>query len=106
MFLTFFSYFSRYFLILVFLCNSHILILLRPFLAARESNFLSCFSYLWHYEVVRPKCAPKFQAQHAWFLEVRRFPPFAKGFWCERPMSEWESYLSYSQKSLARHFLA
>jgi hypothetical protein len=80
MFLTCFSYFSRYFISLVFLCNRYLLILLHPFLAAQESDFSSRFSYLWHYKVVRRTCAPKFQAPHAWFLKVRRFPPFAKGF--------------------------
>jgi hypothetical protein len=106
MFLTCFFNFSRYFLILVFSRNRYLLILSHPLLAIRESNFSSRFSYLWHYEVVHCTCAPKFHAQHTGFLEVRCFPPFAEGFWCERPLGERESYLSYSQKSLDRHFLA
>jgi hypothetical protein len=101
-----FSYFSRYFLILVFLRDRYLLILLRPFLAIRESDFSSRFLYLWHCKVVRHTCAPEFHAQHAGFLDVRCFPAFAKGFWCKRPLGERESYLSYSQKSLDRHFLA
>jgi hypothetical protein len=104
MFLTCFSYFSRYFLILVFLHNCYLLILSCPFLALWESDFSSHFLYLWHYEVVRRTCAPKLQAQHTGFLEVRRLLPFAEGFWCERPLGKCESYLSYSQKSLDQHF--
>jgi hypothetical protein len=104
-FLTCFSYFSRYFHILVFLRNCYLLILLRPVWAIRESNFLSCFSYLWHDKVVPRTCAPKFHAQHVGFLEVGCSPPFAEGFWCKCPLGECESYLSYSQKSLDRHFL-
>jgi hypothetical protein len=77
-----------------------------PFLAAQESDFSSRFLYLWHYKVVRCSCAPKFQAQHVGFLEVRRFLPFAEGFWCERPLGERKSYLSYSQKSSDQNFLA
>ncbi len=42
-FLTCFSYFSCYFLILVFSQNCYSLISSCPFLAARESDFLSCF---------------------------------------------------------------
>jgi hypothetical protein len=105
MFLTCFSYFSCYFLILVFLHNHYLLILSRPFLAIRESNFLSRFSYLWHCEVVRRTCAPKFYAQHAGFLIVRRFLPFAEGFWCKRPLGKRESYLSYSQNPWTDTFL-
>ncbi len=30
----------------------------------------------------------------------------AEGFWCEHPLGECESYLSYSQKLSDRHFLA
>jgi hypothetical protein len=71
MFLTCFSYFICYFLILVFLRNRYLLILSRPFLAIQESDFSSRFSYLWHYKVVCRTCTPKFQAQHAGFLEVR-----------------------------------
>jgi hypothetical protein len=42
-FLTCFSYFSRYFLILVFLQNCYLLIFFAPFLAAQESDFPSHF---------------------------------------------------------------
>jgi hypothetical protein len=106
MFLTCFSYFTCYFLTLVFLRNCYLLILLCPFSAARESDFSSHFLYLWHYEVVHCTCVPMFHARHVGFLEVRRFPPFAEGFWCECPLGERESYLSSSQKSSDRHFLA
>ncbi len=37
-----------------------------PFLDARESDFLSRFLYLWHFELVRCTCAPMFLAQNAW----------------------------------------
>jgi hypothetical protein len=40
MFLTCFSYFSCYFIILVFFHNRYLLILSHPFLAIRESNFV------------------------------------------------------------------
>jgi hypothetical protein len=56
MFLTCFSCFSCYFLILVFLHN--------------------CYLLIYCYEVIRRTCAPKIEAHHAWFLGVRQFPPF------------------------------
>jgi hypothetical protein len=105
MLLTCFSYFSCYFLILVFFHNCYLLITLRPYSAAPESDFLSRFLYLWHCKVVRHTCAPMFYARHMGFLEVRCFPPFAEGFWCKRPLGELKSYLSYSQKSSDQHFL-
>jgi hypothetical protein len=71
MFLICISYFSCYFLILVFLRNCYSLILLHPFLAVQESDFLSRFLYLWHCEVVHCTYAPKFHAQHVGFLKVR-----------------------------------
>jgi hypothetical protein len=37
-----------------------------PFLAARESDFSSCFFYLWHSKLVRRTCTPIFLAQNAW----------------------------------------
>jgi hypothetical protein len=73
MYLTCFSYFSLYFLILVFLHNHYLLILSHPFLAIWESDFSSCFLYLWHCKVVHCTCTPKLHAQHARFLEVRQF---------------------------------
>jgi hypothetical protein len=94
-FLTCFSYFSCYFHILVLLQNCYVLISLRPFSAARESDFLSHFSYLgtpsW-YVIHAPPC---FWHRTHRFLKARRswepgsrlttgeifpFPPFAKGF--------------------------
>jgi hypothetical protein len=113
-FLTCFSYFSRYFHILVFLQNCNVLISSCPFLAAWESDFLSRFSYLgtpsW-YVVHVPPC---FWLRTHGFLEVKRswepgsrlttgeifpFLPFAKGFWCKHLLDKCKSYLSYSQKS-------
>ncbi len=114
-FLTCFSYFGCYFHILVFSWNFYVLISLRPFSAAQESDFLSCFSYLgtpsW-YVVHGPPC---FWHRMRGFLEARRlwepgsrlttgenfpFPPFAEGFRCKRPLDKHESYLSFSQKIL------
>jgi hypothetical protein len=46
---------------------------LHPFSAARESDFSSCFLYLWHYEVVRRTCTPIFQAQNAWVSRSNAF---------------------------------
>jgi hypothetical protein len=43
-----------------------------PFLAAWESNFLSCFSYHWHSKLVRRTCTPMFLAQNAWVSQARR----------------------------------
>jgi hypothetical protein len=58
-FLTCFSCFSCYFHILVFSQNCYVIISSQPFSAARESDFLSCFSYLgtpsW-YVVHAPPC--------------------------------------------------
>jgi hypothetical protein len=68
MFLTCFSYFSRYFLILVLLRNCYLLILWNPFLAERESDFSSRFSYLWEYEVV-VHAPPKFRHSTRGFLK-------------------------------------
>jgi hypothetical protein len=65
-FLTCFSYFSRYFHILVFLQNRYLLILFAPFSAARESNFSSRLSYHWHSKLVQHTCTPVFLAQNAW----------------------------------------
>ncbi len=120
-FLTCFSYFSRYFHIPVFLQNCYVLISLRPFSAAWESDFLSRFLYLgtpsW-YVVHAPPC---FWHKTREFLKARRlwepgsrlttseifpFPPFAEGFCCKRPLDKCKSYLSYSQKSSNWHFLA
>jgi hypothetical protein len=65
-FLTRFSYFSCYFLILVFLQNCFSLISLR--LSWLQGNPISrpVFLYLWHSELVRHTCAPIFLAQNAW----------------------------------------
>jgi hypothetical protein len=113
-FLKCFSYFSRYFHILVFLRNCYVLTFLRPFSGARESDFSSHFLYLgtpsW-YIIHSPPC---FWHRTRGFLEARRswepgsrlttgkflpLPPFAEGFWCKGPLDKRESYLSYSQKS-------
>jgi hypothetical protein len=79
-FLTCFSYFSSYFLILVFSQNCYLLISLCPFLAARESDFSSRFSYLWHYEVVRCTCAPIFQAQNALVSQSKMLSAICRRF--------------------------
>jgi hypothetical protein len=113
-FLTCSSYFSRYFHILVFLQNCYVLISLCPFLAARESDFLSHFSYLgtlsW-YVVHAPPCIWHrtrgfLKARRSWEPgsrlttgEIFPFPLFSEGFWYKRPLDKCESYLSYSQKS-------
>jgi hypothetical protein len=65
-FRTCFSYFSRCFHILVFLQKSLLTNFFLPFLAARESNFSSRFSYLWHSDLVCRTCTPMFLAQNAW----------------------------------------
>jgi hypothetical protein len=65
-FLTCFSYFSCYFLILVFSQNCYSLISLHlPWL---HRNLISCpiFLYLWHSKLVRCTCSPIFPAQNAW----------------------------------------
>ena len=79
-FLTCFSYFSCYFLILVFLHNCYLLILLRPFLAIWESDFLPCFLYLWHCEVVDHMCAPKFHAQQCGVSQSKTISAFCRRF--------------------------
>ncbi len=37
-----------------------------PFLAARESDLLFHFSYLWHSKLVCCTCTPMFLAQNTW----------------------------------------
>jgi hypothetical protein len=49
-----------------------------PFSAAWESDFLSRFLYLWHYEVVRRTCAPKFQAQNALVSQSKTLSVFCR----------------------------
>ncbi len=105
-FLTCFSYFSHYFLILVFLQNCYSLISLR-------------FSWLHGNSISRPvsrtsgtpiwyvvHAPPYFWHRTRGFLEARCFPRFAEGFWCERPLGERKWYLSYSLKSSNWDFLA
>jgi hypothetical protein len=65
-FLTCFSYFSRYFHILVFLRNRYLLIFFVPFSAAWESDFSSRFSYHWHSELVHHICAPQSYVVEDW----------------------------------------
>ncbi len=104
-FLTCFSYSSFCFLILVFLQNCYSLI-------------SSCLSRLHGNQISHPVShtfgTPSWYVVHAppyfWhrtcgFLKARHFPPFAEGFWCERPLGEREWYLSYSQKSSNWDFL-
>ncbi len=70
-FLTCFSYFSCYFLILVFSQNCYLLIFFAPFLAAGESKFSSRFSYHWHSKLVRCTCAPIILAQNPWVFQSK-----------------------------------
>jgi hypothetical protein len=42
-----------------------------PFLAARESNFLSRFLCHWHSELVRRTCTPMFLAQNVWVSQSK-----------------------------------
>ena len=105
-FLTCFSHFSRYFLILVFLQYCYSLISLR--LSWLHRNPISCpvshtFGTTSWYVVHAP---PYFWHRMRGFLEARCFPPFAEGFWCERLLGERKCYLSYSQKFSNWHFLA
>ncbi len=69
-FLTRFSYFSRYFLILV-LQNCYSLIF--PLLSRLLGNPISCpvFLYLWHSKVVRCTFPPYFGHKTSGFLEAR-----------------------------------
>jgi hypothetical protein len=99
-FLTCFSYFSCYFLILVFLRNRYSLISLH--LSWLHGNLISrpisrTFGTSSWYVVHAP---PYFWHRMRGFLKARRFPPFSEGFWCERPSGEGKWYLSYSQKIL------
>jgi hypothetical protein len=59
-FLTCFSYFRRYFLILVFLQNRCLLIYLQLFWLHINPISRLVFSYLWHSKLVCCKCAPFF----------------------------------------------
>jgi hypothetical protein len=51
-----------------------------PFLAARESEFLSRFLYLWHYELVRRTCTLTFQAQNALVSQSKMLSAFFRRF--------------------------
>jgi hypothetical protein len=87
-FLTCFSYFSCYFLILVFLQNCYSLISL--FLSWLHGNPISCpvsctFDTPSWYIVHAPPC---FWHRTCGFLKARCFPPFVEGFWCKRPLGE------------------
>jgi hypothetical protein len=70
-FLTRFSFFSCYFLILVLLQNCYLLI--SSCLSRLHGNPISrpIFSYHWHSEVVRCMCAPCFWHRTRGFLEAR-----------------------------------
>ncbi len=69
-YLTCFSYFSCYFLILVFSQKCYILISLR--LSWLHGNPISCpvFLYLWHSKLVRCTCTPYFWHRTSGFLEA------------------------------------
>jgi hypothetical protein len=70
-FLTCFSYFSCYFSYSSIFAKFLLTNFFAPFSAARESNFLSRFLYLWHYKLVRCTCAPMFLAQNAWVSQSK-----------------------------------
>jgi hypothetical protein len=65
-FLTPFSYFSCYFLILVFLRNCYLLISLHLSWLHRNPITHPVFLCLWHSKVVRCTWAPIFLAQNVW----------------------------------------
>jgi hypothetical protein len=69
-FLTYFSYFSRYFLILA---SQKRYLLISSHLSQLHGNPFShpVFSYLWHSELVRCTCAPIFLAQNAWVSQSK-----------------------------------
>ena len=105
-FLTRFSYLSCYFLILVISWNRYSLITSR--LSWLHGNLISrpvscTFGTTSWYVVHAP---PYFWHRTRWFLEARRFPSFAEGFWSKRLLGKCKSYLSYSQKPSNWHFLA
>jgi hypothetical protein len=87
MFLTHFSYFSRYFLTLVVLRNCYLLIL-----SLRGST-----SYMRPQNFGTARVVSRIKTISA---------ILAKGFLCEPPLDKRKSYLSYSQKLSDRHFLA
>ncbi len=71
-FLTRFSYFSCYFLILVFLQNCYSLISLRLSWLHQNPITSPIFLYLWHSEVVCCTWAPTFWHRPRGFFEARR----------------------------------
>ncbi len=78
--------FSHVFLILVATFYSSIFAKLllttffAPFSAARESDFLSNFSYLWHSELVHYTWAPIFLAQNMWVSWSKTLSAFCQRF--------------------------
>jgi hypothetical protein len=78
-FLTCFSYFSCYFLILVFFTKSLLTNFFVPISAARESDFLSCFVPLVN-TVVRCTCLPIFQAHNMWVSWSETLSAFRRRF--------------------------
>ncbi len=89
-FLTSFSYFSRYFHVLVFLQNRYLLISSQ--LSWLHGNPISCpvsctFGTPSWYVI---HATPYFRHRTRGFLKARRFPPFAEGFWCKHPLVERE----------------
>jgi hypothetical protein len=69
-FLARFSYFSCYFLILVFLQKNYLLVSLRLSRMNRNPISHPIFSYPWNSEVVCHMCASMFLAQNTW-IEAR-----------------------------------
>ena len=90
-FLTCFSYFSRYFLILVFLQKLQLTNFFASFLAARESNFLSHFLVRLALQGSTSYMRPHISGtERVVFSKQDAFLPFSEGFWCKRPVGECE----------------
>ncbi len=120
-FLTSFSYFSCYFLILDFLRSHYLLVYLH--LSWLHGNPISCpvFSNLGHSKVVHCTCTPMFLA-HIRLVSSEQdvcgtlvvdsvpvlfpFQLFVEGFWCKPPLGDHVSYLSFCTYALSLHFLA
>jgi hypothetical protein len=84
-FLTSFSYFRRFFLILGFLQNCYLLVSLRLSWLRGNQNSCLVFSYLWHYELVCHTCAPVFLAQNTWISRRSQEPGSRLTTWTLSP---------------------
>jgi hypothetical protein len=70
-FLTCFSSFSCYFLILVFLQNHYLLVSLRLSRMHRNPSSWATFLYFWHSKLVRCTFTPMFLAQNVWVSQSK-----------------------------------